>query len=440
MKLDIKTKILGGFLTIIALLVAVSVISWNGMNTLNSAMDQIGHEALPEDEEIRDLQFQIAVQGELYLEYALVLDEDILAEARDHTKVIEEEMFQLEEQLAGEPAMVAQLRQIEGEYEEHLQELELVAADFAAGDTHGGIEAIHIAAAQELVLEEGLAELAHEIEAGIETSFLAAESAHTSAINLIIAVAIISVIAALGIGVYLSLSISNGVRKIADSATNMAEKVLPSMAQVLKSMSGGDLTKRAEFEVERVDIKSKDEIGEMGIAFNSMADRVEDTGNSINELANNLTELIGQVRATADNLGTASNDLAGSAQQAGQATQGISAATQQLATGAQQQSESVDSTTNAMGQLANAIEHGYFLCDSENILPEHLPNKFESRQAANEQLRSIGSMSLRYLEMQAIEKALARNNGNKPRTAEELGISLKTLYNKLNQSLLKASA
>ena len=91
-------------------------------------------------------------------------------------------------------------------------------------------------------------------------------------------------------------------------------------------------------------------------------------------------------------------------------------------------------------ELANAIEHGYFLCDSENILPEHLPNKFESRQAANEQLRSIGSMSLRYLEMQAIEKALARNNGNKPRTAEELGISLKTLYNKLNQSLLKASA
>lgn len=91
-------------------------------------------------------------------------------------------------------------------------------------------------------------------------------------------------------------------------------------------------------------------------------------------------------------------------------------------------------------ELANAIEHGYFLCDSENILPEHLPNKFESRQAANEQLASIGTMSLRDLEMQAIEKALARNNGNKPRTAEELGISLKTLYNKLNQSLLKASA
>ena len=41
--------------------------------------------------------------------------------------------------------------------------------------------------------------------------------------------------------------------------------------------------------------------------------------------------------------------------------------------------------------------------------------------------------SLRELEMAAIVESLERNQGNKPRTAEELGISLKTLYNKLHQ-------
>ena len=35
--------------------------------------------------------------------------------------------------------------------------------------------------------------------------------------------------------------------------------------------------------------------------------------------------------------------------------------------------------------------------------------------------------------MQAIFEGLDRNEGNKARTAEELGISIKTLYNKLNQ-------
>ena len=42
-------------------------------------------------------------------------------------------------------------------------------------------------------------------------------------------------------------------------------------------------------------------------------------------------------------------------------------------------------------------------------------------------------ISLRELEMRAIIEGLERNHGNKVRTAEELGISLKTLYNKLHQ-------
>ena len=53
---------------------------------------------------------------------------------------------------------------------------------------------------------------------------------------------------------------------------------------------------------------------------------------------------------------------------------------------------------------------------------------------------TLGTVSLRDLEMQAIDQALERNGGNKPKTAEELGISLKTLYNKLNHSILKESA
>jgi two-component system NtrC family response regulator len=43
-------------------------------------------------------------------------------------------------------------------------------------------------------------------------------------------------------------------------------------------------------------------------------------------------------------------------------------------------------------------------------------------------------MTLREIEMQAIYAAIERNDGSKPKAAEELGVSLKTLYNKLNQA------
>jgi DNA-binding NtrC family response regulator len=40
--------------------------------------------------------------------------------------------------------------------------------------------------------------------------------------------------------------------------------------------------------------------------------------------------------------------------------------------------------------------------------------------------------TLRQLEMEVILQTLEKNDGDKPKTAKELGIALKTLYNKLN--------
>ena len=89
-------------------------------------------------------------------------------------------------------------------------------------------------------------------------------------------------------------------------------------------------------------------------------------------------------------------------------------------------------------ELANVIEHATIVCDELPILPEHLPQRFGSRSAKPV---SLGPTTLRDLEMRAIHDAVDRHNGNKPAAAEQLGISLKTLYNKLNQaSSLEKSA
>jgi two-component system NtrC family response regulator len=85
-------------------------------------------------------------------------------------------------------------------------------------------------------------------------------------------------------------------------------------------------------------------------------------------------------------------------------------------------------------ELANVIEHATILCDSGPIGLEHLPGKFGSPRSRSTPLRKIGPTSLRELEFEAIHQAIDRWDGNKAKAAEELGISLKTLYNKLHQS------
>lgn len=81
-------------------------------------------------------------------------------------------------------------------------------------------------------------------------------------------------------------------------------------------------------------------------------------------------------------------------------------------------------------ELANVIEHATILCDEPPITPDHLPQRFGQRRSPK--LAKLKPMTLRDLEMQAIYESLDRHDGNKASAAEELGISLKTLYNKLN--------
>ncbi len=86
-------------------------------------------------------------------------------------------------------------------------------------------------------------------------------------------------------------------------------------------------------------------------------------------------------------------------------------------------------------ELANVLEHAAILCDEGPIMADDLPSRFNTRRLREPVVRSLhGPHTLREIEIQAIQQSLERNDGSKPKAAEELGVSLKTLYNKLNQA------
>jgi DNA-binding NtrC family response regulator len=82
-------------------------------------------------------------------------------------------------------------------------------------------------------------------------------------------------------------------------------------------------------------------------------------------------------------------------------------------------------------EMANVIEHALIICDQFPILPSHLPRHFDSRKRPTPRLGET-PLTLRELEAIAIESSMERHHGNKVAAAEELGVSVKTLYNKLN--------
>ncbi|MEE2938101.1 MAG: sigma-54 dependent transcriptional regulator [Planctomycetota bacterium] len=108
-------------------------------------------------------------------------------------------------------------------------------------------------------------------------------------------------------------------------------------------------------------------------------------------------------------------------------------ADQQLFTEAAMERLKSHSWPGNVRELANVVEHAAILCESLPIDSDDLPQHFGKRQLRKE-IRDSEPKTLRELEMIAIEDSLRRHDGNKPAVAAEMGVSLKTLYNKLNSA------
>jgi len=99
-------------------------------------------------------------------------------------------------------------------------------------------------------------------------------------------------------------------------------------------------------------------------------------------------------------------------------------------------------------ELGNVLEHALILSDGEVLKPSDLPRSLQKSGVEDPHLpagqlsaapwRPVSTSSgpwktLRQVEEEMIWDALDRNRGDKPAAAKDLGIALKTLYNKLTQ-------
>jgi DNA-binding NtrC family response regulator len=94
-------------------------------------------------------------------------------------------------------------------------------------------------------------------------------------------------------------------------------------------------------------------------------------------------------------------------------------------------------------ELANVMEHAYIISRGGKIEADHLPHNIRYRQPERGATASApggaagpapsGPRTLEEIEMEHVLRTLEKHGGSKTAAAQELGISLKTMYNKLNK-------
>ena len=148
-----------------------------------------------------------------------------------------------------------------------------------------------------------------------------------------------------------------------------------------KALSKGDLVRdMSEAEKDKLRLR-KDEIGDLGKAFDGLINYMQEMGTAADRIAHNdltisiekksekdelgkafirmvtgLQETMVEITENANNLTEAAIQLAEAAGQAGMATSQISTTVQQIAKGTTNQSESINKTASSIEQMSNAIE------------------------------------------------------------------------------------
>ena len=87
-------------------------------------------------------------------------------------------------------------------------------------------------------------------------------------------------------------------------------------------------------------------------------------------------------------------------------------------------------------ELANAVEHAFWMSGEEDIGPEHLPRLLQQQMDCK--AAPGGILSLRETERRAIIAALLWAEGNVSKAARQLGIGRNTLYAKMREYNLDA--
>ncbi|MCB0169065.1 MAG: methyl-accepting chemotaxis protein [Anaerolineae bacterium] len=172
----------------------------------------------------------------------------------------------------------------------------------------------------------------------------------------VVAISIISVLLAIGIGYVVANRIAQPLQRVADVARQIANTDLPALASEMNLLAQGNLTRKLTITSEAIEIKSKDEVGQMATAFNDIIEQLHFIGQSFAEMTGSLHDLVSRVANTANSVGVASEQLFATAKLSGQAAGRVGASIREVAGGTQQQSKDISTVATLIEQVSQAIE------------------------------------------------------------------------------------
>ena len=359
MKLNVSWKLYAGFGVALLILGIISLVAFRGTQSLVSNQDDVSHT----HEVLGGLELIVGSlkDAETGQRGFLITGEERYLEPYDNgIAVIDEHIATVQSLTSDNPAQQARIEELKPFVAEKLAELE----DTITLRRDTGFEA-----AREVVLTDAgknsadairgiIIEMEDEERALLVTRAASTESSAGMVRNVILGGFVVALVITAAIAIFLSRSIAGGIGQVSKG---------------LKAIAQGNLN-------EKVDIKSKDELGDMSTAYGEMQSYLSTMAGAAEQIADgdltvevkpkseqdalgiafvkmlaNLRVVIGEVSDIAVSLGEAKGQLADAATQSAQASQEVADSTSQVAEGTNKQASSAQTASESVEQLRKAI-------------------------------------------------------------------------------------
>ena len=244
------------------------------------------------------------------------------------------------------------------------------------------------------IVEQKLNTLVEHEEKGMSDEVTAADSDYRSSRNIIIGALIAALLIATGMALWISLGVSNGLRK----ASNLADAV-----------AIGDLD-------QSIDVRTDDEIKDLVVALNRMTENLRTTAKVADQIADGdltvkakslsdkdtlglaLIRMVEKLRAVvADALGAADNVSSGS--------QELSASAEQLSQGSTEQASAGEEASSSMEEMAaNIKQNADNATQTEKIARQSAQDAQTSGDAVNRAVEAMRTIAEKISVVQEIAR------------------------------------
>ncbi|ETT60579.1 Cache sensor containing methyl-accepting chemotaxis sensory transducer [Paenibacillus sp. FSL R7-277] len=363
MKLNIRTKLLGGFLVIVALLIFISglsIMKMAGMNSNSVQMQSYNFPALVNIAEIRTELYKL--RGDLF-KLILETDDSVKEEIQAVIKADQDKIadrMKVYGELALNADQRAALEIIKQSVDNYNQSVPKVN-DLLDKDQNTQAYGVLIDALPDLQKAQDTADLAaSNVIEGADERIDSTVASYTTGRLMILIISILAALAAIALGIVISQGIVGPVSKLLAAMVRMAD---------------GDLR-------EEIAIKNRDEFGRLAAAANEMI-------TSLRKLIGGTVEAAQSVAASSEEISATTEEIASGSQSQAQAAQNINQLVQDLTRGIDEVAKNAEQASELSLLTRQGAEEGSTAVRESGLGMSNLSEKMELLEQDSQKIGEI---------------------------------------------------